>query len=115
MKLSATNFSLPQPIALFLTAGLLLSVACKHKLTPAETTARLEKVMTQHLEQKQKENPIKANFKVVDVAWFAERNYYRCSFTVKMTLPNGRDTTGIMTERISKDFSTFDVPIEPGR
>jgi len=71
--------------------------------------------MTQHLEQRQKTNPAHASFKVLDVEWFAERDYYKCSFTVKMTLPNGKDTTGIMTERISRDFSTFDVPPNPGR
>jgi len=102
-------------MALFLTAGVLLSVACKQRLTAAETKAQLTNAMTKHLEQKQKENPTHASFKVLDVEWFAERNYYKCRFTVNMTLPNGRDTTGIMNERISKDFSTFDVPIDPGR
>jgi hypothetical protein len=67
--------------------------------------------MTDHLRQ----NPGGPAFKVIDVAWFEEPKYYRCEFTVKMTLPDGRDTTGTKKERISKDYSTFNVPIDPDR
>lgn len=100
--------------ALFLTVSLLLSVACKRKTPTAEVKEHLIKAMTQHLSQNPKENALHPSFEVIDVAWFEERKYYRCEFTVKMTLPDGRDTTGVRKERISKDFTTFDVPIDPG-
>lgn len=46
------------------------------------------------------------HFDVLDVEWFEEPTYYRCEFKVKMTLPNGMDTTGIMKKKVSKDFYT---------
>jgi hypothetical protein len=102
-------------IAIFFTACLLLSVACKRRMTAAEVKEQLENAMTKHLEQNPTGNTLHPSFKVLDVAWFEEHKYYKCEFTVKMTLPDGRDTTGIRKERISKDFATFDVPIDPGR
>ena len=91
-------------ITLFLIAGLLLSVACKRKMSGNELKINLEKAMTQYLQERQPSNSPHPQFDVQDVAWFEEADYYRCEFKVKMTLPDGKDTTGIMKHKVSKDF-----------
>jgi len=101
-------------IALILAAGCLLSAACNRKMSREDVKEHLEKAMADHLQQRQPSNTPYPKFDVLDVNWFEEPKYYKCEFKIKMTLPDGRDTTGVRKERISKDFTTFDVPIDPG-
>ena len=95
-------------ITISLTAGLLLSVACKRRISGAELKEQLEKAMTQHLDSGARSSTLHPHFDVLDVAWYEETDYYRCEFKVKMTLPDGKDTTGIMKQKVSKDFSRFE-------
>ena len=64
--------------------------------------------MTRQLEENQRTHTTKAQFDVLDVEWYEEPTFYRCEFKVKMTLPDGQDTTGIMKKNVSKDFSTVE-------
>ena len=93
-------------IALFFGLCLLLSVACRRKLSREETKEQLEKAMSQKLKQRQPPNAPQLRFDVLDVNYFEDTKFYICKFTVKMTLPDGKDTTGIMAGKVSKDFST---------
>ena len=61
--------------------------------------------MADHLQQRQPANTPHPTFDVLDVEWFEEVQYYICEFKIKMTLPDGKDTTGIMKQKVSKDFS----------
>jgi hypothetical protein len=64
--------------------------------------------MSQQLEKQQRSNSPHPHFDVLDVVWFEDSAFYLCDFTVKMTLPNGQDTTGIMKKKVSRDFSTVE-------
>jgi hypothetical protein len=79
--------------------------SCERRLSSAELKDNLEKTMTEYLQKEQDPNAAPLNFKMVDVSWFEEPAYYVCEFTVKLTRPDGTDTTGIIKSRISKDFS----------
>lgn len=82
---------------------LMLVTACQRRLSVADTKENLEKAMTEHLQQEQ---PGKAlNFKLVDVDYFEDVNYYECEFKVKLHRTDGSDTLGIIKGRISKDFA----------
>jgi hypothetical protein len=44
-------------------------------------------------------------FDMVDVSWQENDSNYQCRFTIKLYRPDGSDTTGVISGRISKDFS----------
>ena len=79
--------------------------ACERKLTREQVKENLEKTMTEYLQNQQQPGAPPLNFKMEEVSWFEESAYYICEFTVKLTRPDGTDTTGIIKSRISKDFS----------
>ena len=97
--------STTQRVALFFGLCLLLSIACRRKLSREETKEQLEKAMSHKLQTRKASNTPQLRFDVLDVNYYEEAKYYRCEFTVKMTLPDGKDTTGIMLGKVSKDFS----------
>ncbi|HTI91986.1 MAG TPA: hypothetical protein VL727_15440 [Puia sp.] len=91
----------PILLALGLTA-----VSCQRKLSPSEVKENLERSMTEFLQKEQGQDTPPRNFKMVDVYYFEEADYYDCEFRVKLTRPDGSDTTGIIKSRITKDFAT---------
>jgi hypothetical protein len=93
---------------LFLALCLLSTLACRRKISRDEVKVQLEKAMTRQLEKQQPSGKPHPQFDVLDVVWFEDSTYYLCDFTVKMTLPNGRDTTGIMKKKISRDFANVE-------
>lgn len=64
--------------------------------------------MGRHLQQHQSSNAPQLHFDVLDVEFFEDVKQYDCEFKVKMTLPDGRDTIGIMKRNFSKDFSAVE-------
>jgi hypothetical protein len=90
-------------ILLFFACSLSL-YACQRKLKQQDTKEQLEKAMARYLDGHQATKDKKLHFNVLDVIYFEDSAFYDCKFTVKMTLPDGRDTTGFMKERISKDY-----------
>ncbi|HWB91324.1 MAG TPA: hypothetical protein VG605_05710 [Puia sp.] len=93
-------------ILLFFALSFLL-YACQRKLKQQDTKEQLEKAMARYLAGHQATKDSKLHFDVLDVSYFQDSTFYDCNFTVKMTLPDGRDTTGFMKERVSKDFMQF--------
>ena len=93
-------------IYLILLVCSITAVACQRKLSPREIKENLERSMTQFLQKEQGPDMSPLNFKMVDVIYYEEANYYTCEFTVRLTRPDGSDTTGIIKSRITKDFST---------
>ena len=94
------HFALP-------SAFLLLSVACHRKqMTQVQVKEQLEKAWTQHLQQHKSSNKPQPRFDVLDVVYYEDSTFYLCQFKVKMTLPDGQDTTGTMQGKVAKDFST---------
>jgi hypothetical protein len=89
---------------LFLFALSPLAFACQRKSPQQDTKERLEKTMARFLDKNQAEQGgTKLDFSVQDVSWFEEPDDYICEFKITMKLPDGRDTTGIMKEKVSKD------------
>ena len=95
---------------LLLLFALSLSLyACQEKVKQQDTKdtkatkEQLEKAMTRYLEGSRATKNQKLHFYVLDVVYYEEIGVYECNFKVKMTLPDGRDTTGYMRQKISKD------------
>ena len=90
----------------FLVAfSLILGISCKRNLSPAEVKDNLEKAMASHLIEEQGGDTTRLKFKMVDVNYFEDKDFYECEFTVRLLRQDGRDTTGLVKGRVSKDFS----------
>ena len=85
-----------------------LLFACRRN--PRDIKDQLEKTMSKHLADRQSNESGKLQFDVVDVTYFKDTTFYLCNFKIKMTLPNGQDTTGMMKEKISLDGKTVLPP-----
>jgi hypothetical protein len=42
---------------------------------------------------------------MIDVTYQDNDSNYQCRFTIKLHRPDGTDTTGVISSKISKDFS----------
>ncbi len=93
-------------LCILLSACILINTACQRKLSPPEVKENLEKSMTDYLQKEQEPDTPPLSFKMIDVIYYEEAGYYTCEFTVRLTRPDGSDTTGIIKSRITKDFST---------
>ncbi len=91
---------------ILLSACIIISTSCQRKLSPSEVKENLERSMTGYLQKEQGPDSQPLAFKMVDVIYYEEADYYTCEFTVKLTRPDGSDTTGIIKSRITKDFAT---------
>ena len=86
----------------------LLSTACREKqLSQGKVKEQLEKAWTRHLQEHSSSNKPQPQFNVLDVVYYEDSTFYLCQFKVKMTLPNGQDTTGTMQGKVTKDFTTI--------
>jgi hypothetical protein len=94
-------------IIYFLFSALLLlsGTACERKLTAAELKENLEKAMSAYLQKQQPRGAAPLQFEMVDVTWFEDSDNYLCDFKVKLHRPGSSDTTGIISSKVSKDFS----------
>ena len=54
----------------------------------------------------QQQHPDSLRFDMIDVTYRETDSNYQCRFTIKLYRPGGSDTTGIVTGKVSKDFST---------
>jgi hypothetical protein len=80
------------------------AIGCKRKLTASEKEASLIKSMREYLYNGINNDSSKVKFDVQTANYFEDKNFFECEFKVRVISP-GRDTTGTMTARISKDFS----------
>ena len=84
----------------------LLATGCERKLSAAEVKDNLEKAMSAYLQRQQRPGTPPLNFKMLDVDYYQDNdNYYLCSFKVQLYRPDGTDTTGFITGKVSNDFS----------
>jgi hypothetical protein len=79
--------------------------ACKLKSDPNEIPNHLKQVMQTFLRQERAPDSAKVKFEVLDVMYFEQPKFYNCEFKVRMNI-DGKDTIGIMTGTITKDFTT---------
>lgn len=80
-------------------------IGCQRKLSAAEVKENLEKAMIDHIRAEANPNGPPPNFKMLDVIYYNDGTNYYCTFTVKLTRPDGTDTTGTIGGKISEDFS----------
>jgi hypothetical protein len=91
---------------LIFPALFLLATSCERKLSAAEVKENLEKAMSAYLQKQQHPGTSPLNFKMLDVDYYQDNdNYYLCSFKVKLYRPDGTDTTGFISGKVSNDFS----------
>ena len=93
---------------LFPALCLLSVMACRRKTPSEDLKTQLEKALSRQLDQQQSPNRPHPHFDVLGVTWSEDSTFYRCNFTVKMTMPDGKDTTGIMKKKVSRDFNTVE-------
>ena len=80
----------------------MLAAGCRQRqLSQTEMENKLKKTMKDYLDKKQHEG---VAFTITDVIFYPEKTFYRCQFHVDMHYGN-KDTSGIMTANILKDFS----------
>ncbi|HSZ32695.1 MAG TPA: hypothetical protein VK772_05255 [Puia sp.] len=93
-------------LALF---SVLIFFSCAKKWSRKDTETVLKNTMDQYLNHSPKIDSSRVKFKVLDVIYFEEEQYYRCNFQVNMKEKMSDhllDTTGAMNAKISKDFKT---------
>lgn len=81
----------------------LLALSCQKKPKPAEVQEHLKKAMSGFLYESVHNDSSKVKFDVKEVIFFEDNEFYECEFNVRM-LQDGKDTTGVMRARITKDF-----------
>jgi hypothetical protein len=90
----------------FFAALILFAIGCERKLSAAEIKDNLEKAMSAYLVKQQRPGTPPLKFQMVDVNYYdGPDEYYLCDFKVKLFRPDGTDTTGIISSKVSKDFS----------
>ena len=83
----------------------LITTGCQRKLSATEVKTDLEKAMGTYLHQQQHTDTPPLRFDMVDVTYQETDSNYQCQFTIKLYRPDGTDTTGIISSKVSKDFS----------
>lgn len=89
-----------------LLPALLITAGCQRKLSSTEVKTNLEKAMASYLRLNQDAGMPPLRFDMIDVTYLETDSNYQCRFTIKLHRPDGTDTTGIISGKVSKDFST---------
>lgn len=85
---------------------LLLCVACKRAHSGSEVEKELSNAMLNHLWTDHHKDTSNIKFQILEVTYFEDKTFYECVYKVRMHIvPTGYDTVGIMSARVSKDFS----------
>jgi hypothetical protein len=79
--------------------------ACNRNLSPEELRAKLKSTMTDFLYKGVSYDSSKVKYRVEDVIYYIDKDYYDCEFKVFMSVNGGKDTLGGMSAKISKDFT----------
>src|SRR4051794_9692219 len=87
----------------FLLFFITILSACNRNPSPEELNTRLKSTMTDFLYKGVNYDSSKVKYRVQDVAYYIDKDYYDCEFKVLMSV-NGKDTIGGMSAKISKDF-----------
>jgi hypothetical protein len=82
-----------------------LTLGCERKPSTSDVKENLIKAMTTKLQQSRPAGAPPFNFQILDVSYFRIGEFYRCDFKVKLTRPDGTDTTGIVKGKVSTDYT----------
>lgn len=84
---------------------LLFCFACKRAHTRSEVQKELSNAMLDFLRKDHNNDTSKIKFEIIDVNYFEDKTFFECEYKVRMHIPSGIDTVGMMTARVSKDFT----------
>ena len=93
-------------ICFLLSVLFLVTTGCQRKLSATEVKNNLEKAMAAYLRGQQHPDQPPLRFDMIDVNYQETDSNYQCQFTIKLHRPDGSDTTGVISSKVSKDFST---------
>ena len=79
--------------------------ACNRNMSPEELETKLKSTMTDYLYKGVNYDSSKVKYRVQDVVYYIDKDYYDCEFKVFMSVKDGKDTLGDMSAKISKDFT----------
>jgi hypothetical protein len=79
--------------------------ACNRNLSLEELQSKLKSTMTDYLYKGVNYDSSKVKYRVQDVVYYIDKDYYDCEFKVFMSVKGGKDTVGDMSAKISKDFT----------
>jgi len=86
---------------------LLFSIGCRRAHSRLEVEKELTKAMLTFLWSDNHNDTSNIKFQILDVNYFEDRAFFECEYKVHMHIvPTGFDTVGMMTARVSKDFTT---------
>jgi hypothetical protein len=80
--------------------------ACNANPSAEDLKETLKSTMNDYLYKSVNYDSSKVKYRVQDVAYYNDRDYYDCEFKVLMSVTGRKDTVGNMNARISKDFKT---------
>jgi hypothetical protein len=80
--------------------------SCERHLSRNETETALKDAFYRFLITQPNYDSTKVRFDVKSVNFFEDKTFFECEFNVHMKMTSGVDTSGFMTARISKDFSS---------
>lgn len=84
---------------------IMATIACQRKPEATAVEKHLKKAMSAFLYKEVNNDSSRVRFHVKEVVYFKEADFYECEFTVGMQTAAGKDTTGIMKARITRDFA----------
>ena len=90
---------------LFLAMIVAAIAGCKRKLSRDEVEKELKNAFFRSLTTSRTYNASRDTFQIKGLNFFEDKEAYDCEFTVRLKQSTGFDTTGIMTAKISKDFT----------
>jgi hypothetical protein len=79
--------------------------ACNRNPSPKELQNKLKFTMTDFLYKGVNYDSSKVKYRVQDVIYYIDKDYYDCEFKVFMSVKGGKDTLGNMRAKVSKDFT----------
>ena len=79
--------------------------ACNRNLSPEELETKLKSTMIDYLYKGVNYDSSKVKYRVQEVIYYIDKDYYDCEFKVFMSVTGGKDTLGDMRANISKDFT----------
>jgi hypothetical protein len=90
--------------SIFLSLFVLVLISgCIKKPTEDDIEKSLSNAMVRYLNDPAHIDTSIVKFSVKDVIFFDDKTQYQCEFKIRLVSP-GKDTTGVMTASISKDF-----------
>jgi hypothetical protein len=81
-------------------------ISCNANLSENEVKENLKTAMNDYLYKSVNYDSSQVKYRVRDVVYYSDKDYYDCEFKVFMLVTGGKDSMGTMNAKITKDFKT---------